>query len=63
VKERVSGGVCNACYCKPAARAACKKITAEKKDARGTCSTLGCGRINHRGRDKCKDCLYPRKYK
>ena len=43
MEKRVRGGVCNACYCKPEAKAARKKATAEKKAARGTCSTPGCG--------------------
>jgi hypothetical protein len=60
-KERVRGGVCNTCYMKPEAAATRKKATAEKKAARGTCSTPGCTGWNYRGRDKCEACLYPRK--
>jgi hypothetical protein len=60
-KEKVRVGVCNACYCKPHARAARKKATAAKKDTRGTCSTPGCGRIRDRGTDKCCNCMYPGK--
>ena len=63
MEKRVRGGVCNACYCKPEAKAARKKATAEKKVARGTCSTPGCNGINDRGRDKCYSSLYPRKSK
>jgi hypothetical protein len=60
-KEEVRLGVCNTCYKKPEAIAARKKATAEKKAARGTCSTPGCTGWNRRGRDKCEACLYPRK--
>ena len=60
-KEEVRGGVCQACYKKPEATAARKKATAERKEARGTCSTPGCNGWNYRGRDKCEACLYPRK--
>ncbi len=62
-KEQVRGGVCNACYYKPEARAARKKVTAEKKATRGTCSTLGCNGTNIRGLGKCCTCLYYRKSK
>jgi hypothetical protein len=60
-KDRVRGGVCMPCYKKPEAAAARKKAFAEKKAARGTCSTPGCTGWNFRGRDKCENCLYPRK--
>ena len=60
-KEKIRGGVCMPCYKKPEAAAARKKAPAEKKEARGTCSTPGCNGWNHRGRDKCERCLYPRK--
>ena len=60
---RIMAGVCNPCYQKPDAVAARKKATAEKKAARGTCSTQGCNRLSHNGRDKCVNCLYPRKFK
>ena len=54
VEVKVTGGVCNPCYQKPEAIAARKKATAEKKAARGVCSTPGCAGINHRGHDKCQ---------
>jgi hypothetical protein len=62
MEKRVRGGVCNACYCKPEAKAARKKATTEKKAARGTCSTPSCNGVNIRGRSKCDSCLYPRKF-
>ena len=62
-KNRVVGGVCNACYNKPEALAARKKATLSKKAARGTCSTPGCDGVNVRGRGKCDSCLNPRKSK
>jgi hypothetical protein len=61
--SRVIGGVCYSCYQKPEAKAARKKVTAAKKDARGTCSTPGCGGVNVRGRGKCGPCLNPKKSK
>jgi hypothetical protein len=61
VETRVVGGVCYACYQKPEAKAARKKVTAAKKDTRGTCSTPGCGNVNDRGRGKCGNCLSPKK--
>ena len=63
VNEKVTGGVCSPCYQKPEAIAARKKATAEKKATRGSCSTPGCKGVNFRGRGKCKNCLYPNKYK
>ena len=63
VNEKVRGGVCSPCYQKPEAIAARKKATAEKKATRGSCSTPGCKGVNFRGRGKCKNCLYPNKYK
>ena len=60
-KERVRVGLCNMCYNKPEAKAARKKATAEKKAARGTCSTPGCTRITDRGTDKCFYCSFPGK--
>jgi hypothetical protein len=63
VNEKVRGGVCIPCYQKPEATAARKKAIAEKIDSRGTCSTPGCGRVNDRGREKCRWCLYHRKSK
>jgi hypothetical protein len=62
-KEQVRGGVCCSCYHKPEAVAVRKKATAEKKKARGTCSTPGCKSINSRGLDKCVACMYPGKSK
>jgi hypothetical protein len=53
----VRGGVCHPCYQKPEATAARKKAMAEKKAARGECSTPGCTSINHKGRDRCIKCL------
>ena len=63
VKEKVVGGVCNPCYCKSEAVAALKKATAEKKKARGTCSTPGCKSFIIRGGDKCGPCMFPSMYK
>ena len=63
VEVKAKGGVCNPCYQKPEAIAARKKATAEKKEARGTCSTLGCKDVNNRGRDKCYTCFNPKKSK
>ena len=63
VREKVVGGVCNPCYQKPEAVAACRHAIAEKKDDLGTCSTPGCTGINHRGTVKCQRCLIPRKSK
>ncbi len=63
VEVKVTGGVCRRCYMKPEAVATRKKATAEKKAARGTCSTPGCNGVNMRGNDKCNSCLYPRKSK
>jgi hypothetical protein len=57
VEVKVTGGVCNPCYQKPEAIATRKNATAEKKAARGVCSTPGCTGINQRGRDKCQRCL------
>jgi hypothetical protein len=62
-EKGVRGGVCRPCYQKPEAKAARKKATAEKIDTRGTCSTPGCGRVNDRGREKCRWCLSHRKSK
>jgi hypothetical protein len=59
--ELVRGGACKSCYSNPEAVAARKKVTAQKKATRGTCSTPGCKRINDRGRDKCYSCLHPGK--
>jgi hypothetical protein len=42
----------------PEATAARKIAMAEKKAARGECSTPGCTGLNYRGRDKCERCLY-----
>ena len=56
-------GACSSCYDKPEAKAARKKAIAAKKDARGTCSTPGCGGVNSRGTDKCGPCLNPKKSK
>jgi hypothetical protein len=62
-EKGVRGGVCRPCYQKPEAKAARIKATAEKIDTRGTCSTPGCGRVNDRGREKCRWCLSHRKSK
>ena len=56
VEVRVIGGVCNLCYQKPEEVAARKKITVEKKAARGVCSTPGRAGTNYLGRDKCQRC-------
>ena len=61
VETRVVGGACNACYQKPEAVAARKKVTAAKKDTRGTCTTPRCGNVNVKGRDKCGNFLSPKK--
>jgi len=61
IKVKVIEGVCNQCYQKPEAKAAHKQAMAEKKDARGICSTIGYDGINLRGLGKCHDCLLPRK--
>jgi len=58
VEVKVTGGVCNPCYCKPEATAARKKSNGGKESCRGVCSTTSCTGINHRGREKCKRCLY-----
>ena len=60
---RITAGVCNPCYQKPDAVAARKKAIAEKKAARGTCAIPGCNNLSLNGRDKCRNCLYPRKSK
>jgi hypothetical protein len=58
VEMKVTGvGVCNPCYQKPEATAARKKAMAEKKAARGVCSTPGCTGDGHRGRYRCHKCL------
>ena len=62
-EKKIVGGVCNLCYEKPEAKATCNEATAEKKTARGTCSTPGCNGINDRGRDECYTCLNPNKSK
>jgi hypothetical protein len=62
-EKKLVGGVCNPYYKKPEATAARKKATAEKKAARGSCSTPGCDGINNRGRDNCYTCSNPYKSK
>ena len=62
-EKKLVGGVCNPCYKKPEATAARKNATAEKKAARGSCSTPGCDGISNRGRDNCYTCSNPNKSK